>query len=304
MRRLSAISSDAERARIKWPVAAGVAVYHALAALAFTPWFFSWAGVAVCVLSHYVFGVLGINLAYHRLLTHRGFRCPKWLERTLVLLGVCALQEAPAYWVGVHRRHHQFSDHEPDPHTPMVSFLWAHAGWVFVERPGEERNVVATRYAGDVLRDPLYVWLQRRGWHLVVWISWGVFFLGGWAAAAAAGASGAQAIRFGASMALWGIAVRTVLGWHLTWLVNSVTHRWGYRNYATDDESRNHFVIALLTSGEGWHNNHHADPRSARHGHRWWELDVSWLIIRLLAALGLATHVVGPSRHMSADSSK
>lgn len=286
------------RSRIKWDLVIGVAGYHALALLALVPSFFSWTGIVLCILGHYVFGVLGINLGYHRLLTHRGFRCPKWLERAFVLLGVCTLQQAPGYWVGVHRRHHQFADAEPDPHSPQVSFWWAHMGWVFVEQPGEERDALAVRYAQDVLRDPLYSWLERHGWHLVVWISWPLFFLGGFAGAIMAGQTAAEAARFGASVLIWGVFVRTVIDWHLTWLVNSVTHRWGYRSYPTADDSRNNFLIALVTSGEGFHNNHHADPRSARHGHRWWELDVAWLIIRALVAVGLATDVVKPSRHV------
>jgi stearoyl-CoA desaturase (delta-9 desaturase) len=274
----------------------GVAVYHGVALLAFVPWLFSWTGVVLCILGHYVFGVLGINLGYHRLLTHRGFRCPKWLEHLLVLLGACTLQQAPAYWVGVHRRHHQFADDAPDPHSPNAGFWWAHLGWVFVEQPGEERRVLAVRYAQDVLRDPFYAWLERYGWHLLAWLSWPLYFFGGYAAAMVAGETAAEALRFGASVLIWGVFVRTVLDWHLTWAVNSITHRWGYRSYETNDDSQNNLLIALITSGEGFHNNHHADPRSARHGHRWWELDVAYLIIRLLVAVGLATDVVMPAR--------
>jgi fatty-acid desaturase len=284
--------------RIKWPFVIGVAVFHVLAVLAFLPAFFSGTGVVLCLLGVYVFGTLGINLGYHRLLTHRGFRCPKWLEHTLVLLGVCTAQQSPAFWVGMHRRHHQFADDEPDPHSPGAGFWWAHMGWFFVERAGEERVLITTRYAEEVLRDPLYAWLERRGWHLVVLLSLVFFFAGGSAAGLLAGKSAGESAKFGMSIVLWAGCVRTVITWHITWAVNSVTHSRGYRNYETRDHSHNHLLLGYLSNGEGWHNNHHADPRSAKHGHRWWELDVAYLTIRLLAALGLVTHVVMPSRNL------
>src|SRR5580692_7895555 len=111
----------------------GLALYHALALLAFVPWFFSWTGVVLAVLGIYVFGVLGINLGYHRLLTHKGFVCPKWLEHGFAVLGVCCLQGSPSRWVATHRRHHEHADDEPDPHSPIMGFLWAHIGWVLVK---------------------------------------------------------------------------------------------------------------------------------------------------------------------------
>jgi fatty-acid desaturase len=296
---LSANGAVTRRRRIKWDFVAGVVGCHLLALLALLPQMFSWSGVVVWLVGHYVFGTLGVCVGFHRLLTHRGFQCPKWLERTLVLLGVCTLQEAPAFWVAVHRRHHQFADHEPDPHTPLVGFLWAHMGWIFVEEPGEERTSVCERYAADVLRDPFYAGLNSQGWHLLAFASWALFFAGGWTVATLAGSSPAEAVRFGGSILIWGACVRTVMVWHVTWSVNSVTHLWGYRNYPTKDDSRNNVLIGFIASGEGWHNNHHADPRSARHGHRWWELDLSFLTIRLLGVLGLAHHIVMPSRQLA-----
>jgi fatty-acid desaturase len=121
-----------------------------------------------------------------------------------------------------------------------------------------------------------------------------VFFLGGLASDLLAGGSIPQALRFGVSILVWGVFVRTVVVWHITWSVNSVTHLWGYRNYATNDASRNNVIVALLSTGEGWHNNHHADPRSARHGHAWWEVDVTYLTIGLLVRLGLARKIIMP----------
>lgn len=291
-----------ERPRMKLHFLVAVAACHLLALLALLPLFFSWTGVVVCLLGIYCLGTLGINIGYHRLLTHRGFRSPQWLEHTLVTLGVCCLEETPAYWVGMHRRHHQFADRDADPHSPGAGLLWAHMGWFCFERPDEERRVVTTRYAADVLRDSFYMWLERGGAYVVVLLSWVTFFAAGFGAALLIGDPPGEAAWFGASVLVWGAWFRTVVVWHITWMVNSVTHRWGYRNFETDDESRNNLFVGILSNGEGWHNNHHADPRSAKHGRRWWELDVAWLSIRLLAALGLATDIVQPSRNVGRES--
>ena len=129
---------------------------------------------------------------------------------------------------------------------------------------------------------------------------WLAFFLAGYAGAIASGESVREALQFGVSLVIWGGALRTVLVWHTTWSVNSVTHIWGYRNYETPDDSRNNPIIGIITGGEGWHNNHHADPTSARHGHHWWELDFAWWVIRLLMSLGLATKVALPSPNLGA----
>jgi len=280
----------------------GLAVYHALALLAFVPWFFSWTGVVLAIIGIFVFGVLGINIGYHRLLTHKGFACPKWLERGFVFLGICCLQGSPSRWVATHRRHHEHADREPDPHSPIVTFLWAHVGWLLVKNEEMERNGLYRSYAKDVLRDPFYAWVEdRKMWIWLVFMSWAVFFLGGLGAALVLGWSWNAAIQFGLSLVVWGVIVRTVLHWHFTWSVNSVTHMWGYRNYDTPDDSRNNAIIAFISNGEGWHNNHHADPRSARHGHRWWEIDVAWLIIRFLMTVGLAKDVRLPSSQPAGD---
>ena len=157
------------------------------------------------------------------------------------------------------------------------------------------------RYAKDVMRDPLYAMLERRkNWITLGLLSWTVFFAGGIGAAALSGESVPDAVQFAASLVVWGGALRTVLVRHTTWSVNSVTHLWGYRNYETPDDSRNNPIIGLLTGGEGWHNNHHADPTSARHGHYWWEFDFAWQMIRLLMWLGLAANVSLPSPNLTA----
>ena len=157
----------------------GLALYHALAVLAFVPWFFSWTGVVLAVLGIYVFGVLGINIGYHRLLTHKGFVCPKWLEHGFAVLGVCCLQGSPSRWVATHRRHHEHADDEPDPHSPIIGFLWAHIGWVLVKNETMERDGLYRSYAKDILRDDFYAWIEdRRMWIWLNFVPWGVFFSG------------------------------------------------------------------------------------------------------------------------------
>lgn len=284
---------------IVWVYAVSFVVYHALACLAFVPYFFSWTGVALAVLGLYCFGTLGINLCYHRLLTHQGFVVPKWLERTFVTLGVLCVQDTPAKWVAIHRLHHQYSDEQPDPHSPLVTFFWGHMGWLLLDNRQIHSLNHYEKYARDILRDPYYFALERN--QLWVWINllhWLAFFLVGFTVEYLQVPDAATAVQFGLSLLVWGVFVRTVLVWHITWSVNSVAHVWGYRNYETDENSRNNWIVGLLSNGEGWHNNHHADQRSARHGHRWWELDVTWLTIRLLNALGLAQSLVRPSRRL------
>jgi fatty-acid desaturase len=297
----SALALHSERDRgdvqhssqIDWYYPAGVIAVHLLALLAFLPWFFSWTGVILAAVGIYVFGTLGINIGFHRLLTHRSFSCPRWLIRTLALLGTCCVMESPPYWVAVHRRHHQFADEEWDPHSPLSSFFWAHFGWYMIKIDPNDRSELLQRYAQDVLRDPLLRFLDSNlNWLIVIASSWVAFFMISWSAALAMGSSMADALQLGASVLVWGVVVRTVCVFEMTMCVNSVTHLWGYRTYQTSDNSKNNLWIGILSNGEGWHNNHHAFPRSARHGHYWWELDVAWLTIRLLERIGLATHVV------------
>ena len=287
--------------RIAWSDAVGLAAFHVLALFALVPWFFSWTGVVLALAGLYVFGTLGVNLCFHRLLTHRGVALPKWLEHAFALLGLCCLQDTPSRWVAIHRRHHEHSDEQPDPHSPLVNFLWGHMGWLMVKNRDLTRLRIFERYAKDILRDPLYAWIERRNnWVWIALLVWLGLFAAGFAFVLLAGGGGADAMRFGLSLAIWGGALRTVFVWHTTWSVNSVSHVWGYRNYTTPDASRNNTLVALLAFGEGWHNNHHADSRSARHGHKWWELDPTWLAIRLLMLLGLARNVALPSPALAA----
>jgi stearoyl-CoA desaturase (delta-9 desaturase) len=285
--------------RIDWLNALTIGTFHALALLALMPMFFSWTAVIVAVIAARLFGLIGINIGYHRLLTHRGFKCPKWLEHAFVVVAICCAEDTPARWVAIHRRHHEKSDEQPDPHSPLAGFFWGHIGWLLVKNPDLSRLGIYDRYAKDILRDPFYVALERNFWQLkILLIQINLFFFAGFAAKLLMGGSWSDAVPFALGIVIWGVFVRTVFVWHQTWAVNSVTHIWGYRNYATDEDSRNNLFVGYLAHGEGWHNNHHADQRSARHGHRWWEFDTTYLTIRLLERLGLVSDIVQP-RHIA-----
>jgi fatty-acid desaturase len=282
--------------QLNWPYILVIGAYHIAALLAFMPGYFSWSGFLLAVLGTHLCGLFGINLCYHRLLTHRGLKCPKWLEHAMVIIAMSCFQETPARWVAIHRLHHQFADRRPDPHSPLASFFWGHIGWILVNQPELSRLGIYQRYARDILRDRFYVALERH--HGLIWINllqMPLFFAAGFIAGSLSGETAHGAAQTGLSVLLFGVFVRTVAVWHITWAVNSVTHLWGYRNYETDEDSRNNIMVGLIANGEGWHNNHHADPRSARHGHRWWEIDNTYLTIRFLMWLGLASDVVTPT---------
>ena len=159
-----------EKSKILWSYVIPVVVFHLLIPLAFIPYFFSWWGVLFLPIGNYIFTSMGIGAGYHRLLTHRGFDCPKWFEYTLATLGVCSFQDSPGRWVLVHRVHHQHSDHQPDPHTPHVSGYWSHMGWLFIDNTELSKASAFDRYVRDLMRDKYYLWLQRGGglnWVLV-----------------------------------------------------------------------------------------------------------------------------------------
>lgn len=189
------------RGRILWVPTILVVGYHLIALLAFVPCFFSWTGVFLAALGTFLCGSLDISLCYHRLLTHRGFRCPKWFEHALAVLGFCSVQDTPARWVSVHRRHHQHADEHPDPHSPLVSFIWSHLGWILVQNEELDRLAIYERYAKDILRDRFYKRLERNGWQLwIVFLQAAVFFGIGYFAGLALDGTLTAAVQFGASL--------------------------------------------------------------------------------------------------------
>jgi fatty-acid desaturase len=264
-------TSAASSTRINWNTLIFMLLFHAGALAAV--FFFSWQALLVTVLLWWVSGSLGIGMGYHRLLTHRGYQVPKLVEYFLALCGTLALEGSPAHWVVTHRIHHAHADTEGDPHTPRDGGWWAHMGWILVGTAQQHDRATLERYAPDLMRDGFYRWLLS--WWFVPLVVVGILL----------GVVG------GTGWVMWAIFLRVTLGLHATWLVNSATHMWGTQRFKTRDDSRNNWWVALVTFGEGWHNNHHAHPRSARHGLRWYEIDVNWWGIRALQLLGVARSV-------------
>ncbi|CAO2827179.1 unnamed protein product [Amaranthus hypochondriacus] len=268
----------------------------------FAPFAFDWGALWATIILDLVTGLLGITVSYHRNLAHRSFKLPKWLEYFLAYCGLLALQGHPIAWVSVHRYHHQFADTDKDLHTPMHGFWFSQLTWLFHTQPiavrpaeqfsehvpplnmhfsdfglafgipeyGEANNVK------DLEKEPFYRFLRSTYILHVLLLGLLLYALGGF------------------PYLVWGIGVRFVYMTHVTGLVNSVCHVWGNQVWNTGDLSKNNWWVALLTYGEGWHNNHHAFPYSARHGLEWWQIDVTWFIVKFLQLLGLATDVKLP----------
>jgi stearoyl-CoA desaturase (delta-9 desaturase) len=285
--------------KLDWIALAVVVGIHLAALSAFHGALFSWTGVVLAVAGCYVFGTLGINLGFHRLLSHRSFKCPLWFEHLLAVLGVCCLEKTPGQFTATHRAHHQHADHDGDPHSPLATLFWGHMGWLFVEDPQFSNAATYDRYARDVFRDPFYMRLERNLlWLWLYGIHAVLFYVAGFAVGLlGSGGSLTAGLQFGSSLFVWGVLVRTVLVWHITWSINSIGHVWGYRNYETRGNSRNSLFIGLITNGDGWHNNHHADQRAASHGHKWWELDVTHITLLGLQLVGLAWDLVPIGAH-------
>jgi stearoyl-CoA desaturase (delta-9 desaturase) len=251
---------------------------------------FGWVQLGL-LLGMYVLTALGITVGYHRLFTHRSFETGRTVKIILGVLGSMAVQGPLLKWVALHRRHHQYSDHQGDPHSPhhygqgLVALLrgsWhAHVGWMFRPDPPD-----LPRYVMDLRQDGL---LRTVSALFPVWVVVGLLIpavLGGVLTGSWIGALLGL---------LWGGLARVFLIHHVTWSINSVCHLWGRQPFRLTDESRNNFVFGILALGEGWHNNHHAFQTSARHGLRWWQIDVSYWVIRLLALLGLAWRIRLPT---------
>jgi sn-2 palmitoyl-lipid 9-desaturase len=249
---------------------------HAAALLA--PWFFSWSALGTMVVLHWLFGGIGICLGYHRLLTHRSFQVPKWLEYSIAILGALAMQGGPVFWVGGHRQHHLHTeDWDKDPYSAKRGFWWSHMLWILYPTAESFDPNLYRKWAPDLAKDAFYRWLDKYFLLLQLPVALALYAVGGW------------------SFVIYGVFLRAVILWHTTWLINSASHITGYRSFnETGDNSRNLWWTALLTYGEGWHNNHHAHPNVAPAGRTWWEIDTTWWVIQGLQKLGLAKKVVMP----------
>jgi stearoyl-CoA desaturase (delta-9 desaturase) len=271
----SAIEQTPPRlSQLNWTHSFLVVSLHAVGLLAL--WFWPRPVDLILFLGLYLATTFAIGIGYHRLLTHRGFVSPRWLRRLLTWMGAAALQGGPARWAAIHRRHHQMADKHGDPHSPLMGFLHAHVGWVMMRdaKEGSDYREIVPDVSGD---DP---WLRILDYNKVLFVlPWALtalfcYVVAGWRGV------------------LWGTVLRTLTLWHATWCINSVCHVLGKRPNMTRDESRNVWWLGLLTLGEGWHNNHHARPSAAVHGWRWYQIDFSGYVIRLMARVGLIRNVV------------
>jgi stearoyl-CoA desaturase (delta-9 desaturase) len=256
---------------INWIAVIAFSIVHSGAVAAL--FFFSWPAIIAAAVLYWIALSLGIGMGYHRLLTHRSYTVPKPVEYFLAVCGSLALEGGPLYWVSTHRIHHQFSDREGDPHTPRDGKWWSHITWMLVGNATQCSLAECHRYSPDLMKDPFLVWLSKNNVVPSLIVGALLFALGG------------------LPFLLWGLFFRITIGLHATWLVNSLTHFWGSRRFQTRDDSRNNWFVALVSFGEGWHNNHHAHPTSARHGLAWYELDMSWMMIWFLKAIRVAKSV-------------
>ena len=234
---------------------------------------FSWPNLVATLICWFVAASWGVGIGYHRLLTHRGFTTSKWMMRFLATCGSLGLQSGPISWVTTHRLHHAFTDTDKDPHSPRNGVWWSHIGWIFKGVAQNQPQSVRQRYSPDLMKDPYLRFIDQYYYVTTLILAAGLFAIGGW------------------TMVVWAIVARIVVSWHFTWLVNSATHLWGSRRFDTRDDSRNNGLVAAVTWGEGWHNNHHAFPRSARHGFTLKEFDINWYQIQLAEKLGLIKNV-------------
>jgi stearoyl-CoA desaturase (delta-9 desaturase) len=270
-----------DRSQISTVTATAFGIFHILTVVAL--FYTTWQTVVVALVLHWVCISWGIGMGYHRLHTHRAYTVPKAIDYLFAVCGAMTLQGGPIFWSATHRIHHQRSDKPGDPHTPRDGRWWSHILWTIFGEEMHSNTEVMGKYAPDLMKDRFYRVLNS--WHWVPLVVLGLVLLavGGW------------------PWVLWGIFLRVTVGLHCTWLVNSATHLWGKRRFQTSDDSKNNWWVALLTFGEGWHNNHHAYPRSAKHGLVWRELDISWLQIRFLAWLGLARDLHVPTASQIAN---
>ena len=237
---------------------------------------FSWPLLGLCI-GLYLVRMWAITAGFHRYFSHRSFKTSRVFQFILAFLGTTTVQKGVLWWAAHHRTHHRHSDHQGDLHSPgLHGFLWSHVGWILTT----DHDETDYERIADFAKYPELVWLNR--FHLVPGILLAVvlFALGSWPAL------------------VWGFFISTVITWHITFSINSLTHMFGRRRYVTKDDSRNSWILALLTLGEGWHNNHHYYKSSTRQGFFWWEIDVSYYVLRLLATLGIVWDLKEPPRHI------
>lgn len=245
--------------------------------------FFTWQNLFICLALNVVAGCFGITLGFHRLFSHRSFKTFRPIGWFLALCGTLAFQGGLLGWVARHRMHHAMTDTEGDPHNARRGFWYSHIGWLVRFDPKFDDDQKLKAFARDIDRDPVLRFLSQ------TWVVAAVQFL----------VLSAFIATMGIGTALWAVFMRLFIGYHSTWLVNSAAHKFGYRTYETDEDSKNSWWVAALTFGEGWHNNHHYDQKAARAGRKAWELDPTYAVIRVLQSLGLVWDVQQPTEARS-----
>ena len=256
---------------LRWPTTIWMIIFHLGAVAALFYW--SWKFLIVSAVLAWVAQSLGVGMTYHRLLTHRSYKVSKPVEYFLTICATISFEGGPINWVATHRIHHAHTDGPGDPHTPRDGGWWAHIGWMLKGTAQSHDRETMERYAPDMTKDKFHVLANNFYWVPIIFLGIGLLALGGW------------------SFVLWAVFFRVTFNFHSTWLVNSATHMWGSRRFATRDDSTNNWWVALVTFGEGWHNNHHAYPTAARHGLAWYEIDLNWWGIRTMQFLRLAKGV-------------
>ena len=255
----------------------GLLVLHLGTLLACIPATFSWSAVIMAVVLCNLTGGIGLSLGFHRMLTHQSLRVPRWLYCTIAALGTLGMEGGPITWVATHRLHHAKSDRDGDPHNASRGLAWSHLQWLYKPNDARPTPDEMRRLTPDLWNDPWLQFLERTNLYWQIGMGASLLALGG------------------VSWVIWGMFVRVVFTINVTALVNSAAHHFGYQTYKTGDRSRNLWWVALLTWGDGWHNNHHAFPASAAHGQRWYEFDSTYITICALKAVGLAKDVRLPT---------
>lgn len=256
---------------VDWVVVVWMLAMH-VGALA-APFFITWEAVVTAVVLHWATCSVGICLTMHRYLSHRSLKLRTPAKFFGLLCATIAGEGTPMHWSSVHRIHHQKSDQEGDPHSPNEGDWWSHILWTFTGRDSRLRPTMYRHFVPDLVQDKMMWFFENAFGPVLIGTGILLYAIGG------------------LPMLLWAMCVRMVFAYHSTWFVNSATHMWGYRTYETSDRSRNLWWVAVLAYGEGWHNNHHAYPRLARAGHKWWEVDPTWMFIRFLQLIGQAYDV-------------
>ncbi len=275
----------------------GIVVFPLMGLLAtvVTTWqygFMGWLYLGMLVGGWYLTG-LGITVGYHRQLTHRSFTTYNWMRYFWASLGALAVEGSPIDWCMVHRKHHQYSDHAGDPHSPhlagdtlwqrITGFFHSHVGWLFQSNWSKSERA---RYIPDLVEEKYLMWVDR---HYVWWV------VASFVIPTVLAGVITMSIQGALLGLLWGGLARVAFTHHMTWSINSVCHVFGSRDFKSSDDSRNNVIFGIFSHGEGWHNNHHAFPSSARHGLKWWQFDLSWILIRSMQLVGLAWDVRLPS---------